>query len=485
MQTPTYAKDQFIDDTLLNGAAALVAADFMQMNNAAWQSGLFYGGTLAVSTNALVATITASLPFQVMFTSGVLASAHGTTVGQDSQLATVDFTGVVPSSGSQLVYLAVAAATVQQGPQPLIGPPPGHPDYNPAFVPGTTYTDTVDSLIFFATTVPPDQNTTFEIARCTLSAAATGLPALDFRWQRSSAIYGARSTVPFFGSVTVNIGTAGATYVAVASGIITLPPASTNNGMVWRFASATSASVLVQAQGSDLIYGSAGNPSAGVGSLPLVQGSAIEVMAILGTWQITGGTSSAQGGGAAVPPGTVFDFAGGTVPAGYLLCDGQAVSRSGYAALFAAIGTAYGAGDGSSTFNLPDLRGCVVAGLDNMGGTARGVLPSWNYLGAYGGEANHLLTSAEIPAHTHYFSATTATENQAHNHNFSIPLSGGGGVQPFGGTNTPAGGPTYTTGTENQAHNHNVAGYTDGGQVGGGYHNNVQPTVAMNKIIKW
>lgn len=68
----------------------------------------------------------------------------------------------------------------------------------------------------------------------------------------------------------------------------------------------------------------------------------------------------ATGGG--LPSGTVTAFAGGSAPSDWLLCDGSAVSRSVYADLFSAIGTTYGAGDGSTTFNLPDLRGRAVFG---------------------------------------------------------------------------------------------------------------------------
>lgn len=64
------------------------------------------------------------------------------------------------------------------------------------------------------------------------------------------------------------------------------------------------------------------------------------------------------------PSGSVSAFAGQSAPSGYLLCNGQAVSRTAYAALFAAIGTTYGAGDGTTTFNVPDLRGEFVRGLD-------------------------------------------------------------------------------------------------------------------------
>lgn len=70
-----------------------------------------------------------------------------------------------------------------------------------------------------------------------------------------------------------------------------------------------------------------------------------------------------------VPIGSMMDFGGATAPTGWLMCFGQAVSRTAYALLFATIGIAYGPGDGSSTFNLPDFRGRASIGADNMGGT--------------------------------------------------------------------------------------------------------------------
>ncbi|MBI5528456.1 MAG: tail fiber protein [Deltaproteobacteria bacterium] len=69
-----------------------------------------------------------------------------------------------------------------------------------------------------------------------------------------------------------------------------------------------------------------------------------------------------------VPAGSTIAFAGANVPDGWLLCDGSAVSRTQYAALFSAVGTAWGAGDGSTTFNLPDLRGRFVRGVDSGAG---------------------------------------------------------------------------------------------------------------------
>ena len=88
--------------------------------------------------------------------------------------------------------------------------------------------------------------------------------------------------------------------------------------------------------------------------------------------------------------GSIIAFPGSTVPGGYLLCDGSAVSRTAYASLFAVIGTTYGAGDGATTFNLPNLTGRVPVGS------------SQNHpLGTSGGEETHTLIPGEIAAHVH------------------------------------------------------------------------------------
>lgn len=82
--------------------------------------------------------------------------------------------------------------------------------------------------------------------------------------------------------------------------------------------------------------------------------------------------------GLAVPSGAVFHFAMATAPAGYLVCNGAAVSRTAFAALFAAVGTLYGNGDGNTTFNLPDLRGEFIRGADLGRGVDGGrILGSW------------------------------------------------------------------------------------------------------------
>ena len=145
-----------------------------------------------------------------------------------------------------------------------------------------------------------------------------------------------------------------------------------------------------------------------------------------------------------VPPGAVMFYAAATPPAGWYACDGSAKSRTTDAALFAVVGTTFGAGDGSTTFNVPDgrSRNVVAAG--------QGTGLSLRNLAATGGEERHALTIPEMPAHTHTF---TAVQNAL------------GAVAVAGGDKGAVSGSTGSTG-------------------GNGSHNVMDPFLVLTCMIK-
>jgi microcystin-dependent protein len=107
-------------------------------------------------------------------------------------------------------------------------------------------------------------------------------------------------------------------------------------------------------------------------------------------------------GGQGVPTGAILDFGASLLPAGYLACDGTAVSRVTFVDLFSIIGTIWGIGDGVTTFNLPDCRRRV-----GMGSGGTGTATIGNSVGNIGGEEAHAQTLAEMAAHSHTSSSGT------------------------------------------------------------------------------
>ena len=156
---------------------------------------------------------------------------------------------------------------------------------------------------------------------------------------------------------------------------------------------------------------------------------------------------NAQVSGDTLPIGTLLPFTSTSTPDNWLLCDGSAISRTTYSQLFNVIGTKYGTGDGSTTFNLPDLRGRVPVGYDST-------QTEFNSTGKTGGEKTHTLTVSEMPSHSHTFHANLV---------YSGSGSDGSGLKQ--GSDSRPSSTIDSTG-------------------GGNAHNNLQPYIVTRYIIK-
>lgn len=201
-------------------------------------------------------------------------------------------------------------------------------------------------------------------------------------------------------------------------------------------------------------------------------------------------------GGSGVPAGALVSYVGtitadaggssGTPPPrGYLWAHGQDVPSASYPSLYAAIGTAFGTGSATGDFVVPDMRGRMPIGIDNMGGSDAGRTSIANTIGTTGGAETHTLSSSNMPSHTHdlgshthsfsgsisgsvSISGSTSSEG-SHFHNlggYSVSFAGYGQSSPINGNATNAG---STTTDYNGAHSHSVSGSGSitGGSVSG------------------
>lgn len=184
-----------------------------------------------------------------------------------------------------------------------------------------------------------------------------------------------------------------------------------------------------------------------------------------------------------VPPGSVSAYAGVSVPGGWLHCDGSAVDRTIYADLFAAIGTTFGAGDGETTFNIPNLRGRNIIGLNSSDS-------DFDALGETGGEKRHTLTIAEMPSHNHGVTDpghAHGVTDPGHAHSY-VNQVGDQSVNTLTTQNDAADqadyGQTTSTNTTGVTVNTATTGISIQNTGGGESHNVLDPYMALRYIIK-
>ena len=173
-----------------------------------------------------------------------------------------------------------------------------------------------------------------------------------------------------------------------------------------------------------------------------------------------------------IPTATIVPWSNASVPSGFLECDGAAVSRSTYSALFAIVGTTYGAGDGSSTFNTPNLQDNVPVGKSNnkaLGSTggANTVAATGNVGGS---TANATLSTAQLASHSHSIPNSNTSGNPAANFFSKSPLNSNPANAGSGNTNNTGSG---------DGHSHNMSATFSGDAT-----SVLQPYLALIYIIK-
>lgn len=191
MDTPVFTDGQFVNAALLNSAVSGLMADFKAIGHELHTPGLLSPGTMIFTPLNLIVQIQMPDPFAVLFGSGLVVGAHGTVNGQDTTTYTVNMASLVPGSGSQLAYIVAKYGQIGENLVTVVGPPQGHPDYNADFSPFQFYETSRDSITIQGTTTAPDNITTFELCRITLTAGQSVIQPNQIdttHWHYASAV---------------------------------------------------------------------------------------------------------------------------------------------------------------------------------------------------------------------------------------------------------------------------------------------------------
>ncbi len=225
MELPLTVNGQFVDSVLFSTEILPTLMGSIQViGKSGHTPGLYNPASMVFTPSTLTVQVQMPLPFMVLFSNGSFVAAHGTVNNADTQTTTVSFASLVPGSGSVTAYLIASKTTIGQSLTTVTGPPPGHPDYDPALLPFEFNAVQQDTLTLTASLTPPDNLTTFELCRISLSvgqASITGGQIDKTHWHYASAVLNPTGVTA--GSYTMSAITVGADGRVTAASSTTVP----------------------------------------------------------------------------------------------------------------------------------------------------------------------------------------------------------------------------------------------------------------------
>jgi hypothetical protein len=293
MFSPYYNPYEYLNGSSLNNGFVAVSGTVTQiMQSVGIYDGFVRADVLTFSSSGLNLTVSMPAPFLAVL-GGVPVAANGTTNGVTNNSTTVSFSGVVPASGSQPIYLVATSGTVQNSSIAIPGPPPGHPDYNPNYQPTFGYVQQNTTIILAASASSPPSGY-LQLATSTLAAGATGLGSFSTEFAQPFALRTVRApNAGLLSSATGIFASAGVGYVFNTSGnTFTLPSALLPGGGHFfpTLNSPTVGTMTVNTNGTDLIYGAYFQAvGSGNTSIALTSEQTASLWSVGGTWQFDGG----------------------------------------------------------------------------------------------------------------------------------------------------------------------------------------------------
>jgi len=255
---PEWTDPQFLDANGvggMNAAEGVVSGSVASAGSGAWAApGLLAPESMTVAFSGLVGAIGLPPPWGLVASSGAVVRAHGTQTGTDTTSYSVDFTPLVPVSGSITAYLAATIAQIQQDPFPITGPPQGDPAYNPNFVPTVGYATNQYSVALAAASGGIDNVGTFELLRTTLTAGQVAITSYDLAYQSRATPRSAQAAADLASGGMLSVAQLQQMLVPAAPGLTsTLPPAAAAAGLFARGFNTTGGAWTIAASGTDRI----------------------------------------------------------------------------------------------------------------------------------------------------------------------------------------------------------------------------------------